>query len=157
LHGVEDKEEQELAGSGPVTARARLDHQISLSGKFVLLDKLLTRLKAEGSRVLIFSQMVRVLDHLEDFIVAKRWTCERLDGGITGQKRQAAIDRFQKNNDTFLFLLSTRAGGIGINLTAADTVIIFDSDPNPQGDTQAMARAHRIGQQKTVKQHEHTD
>ena len=116
-----------------------------------LLDKLLPKLKAEGHRVLIFSQMVKMLDILSDYLVERRYSHERLDGSIRGDLRQAAIDRFCKpGSDTFIFLLSTRAGGLGINLTAADTCIIMDSDWNPQNDVQAMARSHRIGQSKKV-------
>ena len=89
---------------------------------------------------------------IEDLIDARRWKYERIDGNVLGQLRQNAIDRYcDPNSDSFLFLLSTRAGGVGINLTAADTVIIFDSDWNPQNDIQAMARCHRIGQTKDVK------
>ena len=117
----------------------------------LLLDKLLPKLKAEGHRVLIFSQMVKMLDILSDYLVERRYSHERLDGSIRGDLRQAAIDRFCKpGSDTFIFLLSTRAGGLGINLTAADTCIIMDSDWNPQNDVQAMARSHRIGQSKKV-------
>jgi SNF2 family DNA or RNA helicase len=111
------------------------------SGKFCLLDKLLTRLKQDNHRVLIFSQMVRMLDILEDYCAYRAFSYERLDGSITGDKRQAAIDRYSaKGSDKFIFLLCTRAGGVGINLTAADTVIIYDSDWNPQQDIQAQAR-----------------
>lgn len=125
---------------------------VDASGKMVLIDKLLPKLKAGGHKVLIFSQMVRVLDILEDYLVWKGYTHERLDGRIRGNDRQAAIDRFSKpDSDRFVFLLCTRAGGLGINLTAADTVIIFDSDWNPQNDVQAQARCHRIGQEKSVK------
>lgn len=121
-------------------------------GKLVLLDKLLPRLKSQGHKVLIFSQMVKVLDILEDFIRYRGWGMERIDGGIKGSDRQASIDRFSRpDSDKFIFLLCTRAGGVGINLTAADTVIIFDSDWNPQNDIQAMARCHRIGQTRPVK------
>ena len=81
-----------------------------------------------------------------------RFSYERLDGSVTGDKRQAAIDRFcAHNSSTFLFLLGTRAGGVGINLTAADTVIIYDPDWNPQNDLQAQARCHRIGQKRLVR------
>lgn len=112
---------------------------------------MLQKLKAQGHRVLIFSQMTRVLDLLEDFFEGHVWRYERLDGTITGMVRQAAIDRFnQPNSDIFAFLLSTRAGGLGINLATADTVIIFDSDWNPHNDIQAFSRAHRIGQQNKV-------
>lgn len=108
---------------------------VQSSGKLVLIDKLLPRLKADGHRVLIFSQMVRCLDILEDYLVQKRYPFERIDGRVRGSLRQAAIDRFSKpGSDRFVFLLCTRAGGLGINLTAADTVIIFDSDFNPQND-----------------------
>jgi hypothetical protein len=82
--------------------------------------------------------------------LSRRYKCERLDGRVSGNDRQKSIDRFNKDADSFVFLLSTRAGGVGINLTAADTVIIFDSDWNPQNDVQAMARCHRIGQKKSV-------
>uniref|UniRef100_A0A3B4B4K4 Chromodomain helicase DNA binding protein 7 n=1 Tax=Periophthalmus magnuspinnatus TaxID=409849 RepID=A0A3B4B4K4_9GOBI len=118
----------------------------------VLLDKLLPRLKAGGHKVLIFSQMVRCLDILEDYLINKRYLYERIDGRVRGNLRQAAIDRFSKpDSDRFVFLLCTRAGGLGINLTAADTCVIFDSDWNPQNDLQAQARCHRIGQSKAVK------
>jgi chromodomain-helicase-DNA-binding protein 7 len=119
----------------------------------VLIDKLLPKLHADGHKVLIFSQMVRVLDLLEEYLNIKCYPFERIDGNIRGNERQAAIDRFSKpeNKDRFVFLLCTRAGGLGINLTAADTVIIFDSDWNPQNDLQAQARCHRIGQTKPVK------
>ncbi|XP_041376531.1 chromodomain-helicase-DNA-binding protein 8-like isoform X2 [Gigantopelta aegis] len=121
-------------------------------GKMVLLDKLLPKLKQGGHKILIFSQMVRVLDILEDYLIQKHYLYERLDGRIRGNLRQEAIDRFSKpDSDRFVFLLCTRAGGLGINLTAADTVIIYDSDWNPQNDLQAQARCHRIGQTKEVK------
>ena len=117
----------------------------------MLLDKLLPKLKADGHRVLIFSQFTKVLDLIEDLIEARGWGYERLDGTVLGSLRQASIDRFSDpTSASFLFLLSTRAGGVGINLTAADTVIIYDSDWNPQNDIQAMARCHRIGQTKVV-------
>ncbi|ODM96291.1 Chromodomain-helicase-DNA-binding protein 7, partial [Orchesella cincta] len=125
---------------------------VSSSGKMVLIDKLLPRLKANGHRVLVFSQMVRCLDILEDYLIYRKYPYERLDGRIRGPIRQAAIDRFSKpDSDRFVFLLCTKAGGLGINLTAADTVIIYDSDWNPQNDLQAQARCHRIGQAKMVK------
>lgn len=117
----------------------------------MLLDKLLPKLKGEGHKVLIFSQMVRMLDLLEYYCKAKRYSVERLDGKVVGKERQKAMDRFNQNEDSFVFLLSTRAGGVGINLTAADTCIIFDSDWNPQNDVQAMARCHRIGQKRKVR------
>ena len=125
---------------------------IQSSGKMVLVDKLLPRLRQNGHRVLIFSQMVKLLDIIEDYLIFRKFPYERLDGRIRGNLRQAAIDRFCKpDSDRFVFLLCTKAGGLGINLTAADTVIIYDSDWNPQNDLQAQARCHRIGQKKNVK------
>jgi chromodomain-helicase-DNA-binding protein 7 len=129
-----------------------LEAMVQASGKLVLVDKLLPKLKAGGHKVLIFSQMIRVLDILEDYLIQMRFAYERIDGRIRGELRQEAIDRYSKpDSDRFAFLLCTRAGGLGINLTAADTVIIYDSDWNPQNDLQAQARCHRIGQQKSVK------
>lgn len=147
LKGVEDAE-LEILGSH---SRESNETLIESSGKLVLIDKLLPRLKEEGHKILIFSQMVRVLDILEDYMNYRSYKYERLDGGIRGPERQASIDRFSRDKDIFVFLLCTRAGGVGINLTAADTVIIFDSDWNPQNDLQAQARCHRIGQEKAVK------
>ena len=123
---------------------------IPSSGKLVLIDKLLPKLKKEGHKVLIFSQMVKMIDFIEEYCDFRGYKCERLDGRVSGNDRQKSIDRFNRDSDSFVFLLSTRAGGVGINLTAADTVIIFDSDWNPQNDVQAMARCHRIGQSKQV-------
>ncbi|XP_011474443.1 chromodomain-helicase-DNA-binding protein 2 isoform X2 [Oryzias latipes] len=121
------------------------------SGKLVLLDKLLTRLRERGNRVLIFSQMVRMLDILAKYLTKKRFPFQRLDGSIKGEIRKQALDHFNaEGSEDFCFLLSTRAGGLGINLASADTVVIFDSDWNPQNDLQAQARAHRIGQKKQV-------
>ena len=125
---------------------------VNASGKMVLLDKLLPKLKANGHRVLIFSQMVKMLDILEDYLIRRKYPFERIDGRIRGNLRQAAIDRFcRPDSDRFVFLLCTKAGGLGINLVAADTCIIYDSDWNPQNDLQAQARCHRIGQTKDVK------
>ncbi|KAJ9664235.1 ATP-dependent DNA helicase Hrp3 [Neophaeococcomyces mojaviensis] len=124
---------------------------VTSSGKMMLLDQLLTKLKRDGHRVLIFSQMVRMLDILGDYMDYRGHAYQRLDGTIAAAPRRIAIDHFNAPDSTdFCFLLSTRAGGLGINLMTADTVIIFDSDWNPQADLQAMARAHRIGQTKPV-------
>ncbi|KAJ7217880.1 SNF2 family N-terminal domain-containing protein [Mycena pura] len=121
------------------------------SGKLVLLDKLLTRLKQDGHRVLIFSQMVRMLDILSDYMNLRSYIHQRLDGMVASEARKKSIAHFNApGSPDFAFLLSTRAGGLGINLETADTVIIFDSDWNPQNDLQAMARAHRIGQKSHV-------
>uniref|UniRef100_A0A2C9JCR5 Uncharacterized protein n=2 Tax=Biomphalaria glabrata TaxID=6526 RepID=A0A2C9JCR5_BIOGL len=121
------------------------------SGKLLLLDKLLVRLKETGHRVLIFSQMVRMLDIVAEYLQCRHFQYQRLDGTIRGDLRKQALDHFNaEGSQDFCFLLSTRAGGLGINLATADTVIIFDSDWNPQNDLQAQARAHRIGQTKQV-------
>lgn len=138
-------------GGGAMTKENILRGLIMSSGKMVLLDQLLTRLKKDGHRVLIFSQMVRMLDILGDYLSIKGINFQRLDGTVPSAQRRIAIDHFNApgSNDD-VFLLSTRAGGLGINLMTADTVIIFDSDWNPQADLQAMARAHRIGQKNHV-------
>lgn len=127
------------------------EHLVENSGKLQLLDKLLGKLRSNGSRVLIFSQMTRMLDVLEDYCFLRSFSYCRIDGSTGHQERVEAIEDFSKpDSDIFLFLLSTRAGGLGINLTAADVVIIYDSDWNPQVDLQAQDRAHRIGQTKQV-------
>ncbi|KAL3518862.1 hypothetical protein ACH5RR_021451 [Cinchona calisaya] len=130
---------------------AKLERITLSSGKLVILDKLLNRLYETKHRVLIFSQMVRMLDILAEYLSLKGFQFQRLDGSTKAELRQQAMDHFNApGSDDFCFLLSTRAGGLGINLATADTVIIFDSDWNPQNDLQAMSRAHRIGQQEVV-------
>lgn len=152
LNGAEDQIQYEWRMTHGDDRDGYYKNIVNASGKMVLIDKLLPKLKANGHRVLIFSQMVRCLDILEDYLVYKKYPFERIDGRIRGNLRQAAIDRYSKpDSDRFVFLLCTKAGGLGINLTAADTVIIYDSDWNPQNDLQAQARCHRIGQQKMVK------
>ncbi|XP_057187243.1 SWI/SNF-related matrix-associated actin-dependent regulator of chromatin subfamily A member 5 [Triplophysa rosa] len=127
-------------------------HLVVNGGKMVVLDKLLPKLKEQGSRVLIFSQMTRVLDILEDYCMWRNHNYCRLDGQTPHEERQISINAFNEpNSPKFLFMLSTRAGGLGINLATADVVIIYDSDWNPQVDLQAMDRAHRIGQKKQVR------
>ena len=127
------------------------EHLIFNAGKMLMLDKILVRMKKQGSRVLIFSQMSRVLDILEDYSVFREHKYCRIDGSTAHEDRIAAIDEYNRpGSEKFLFLLTTRAGGLGINLTSADIVILFDSDWNPQADLQAMDRAHRIGQTKQV-------
>ncbi|XP_046961984.1 chromodomain-helicase-DNA-binding protein 7-like isoform X2 [Vanessa cardui] len=152
LNGAEDQIQFDYKQANGEDKEAYYKALIQSSGKMVLVDKLLPKLKAGGHRVLIFSQMVRCLDILEDYLLFRKYPFERIDGRIRGNLRQEAIDRFSKpDSDRFVFLLCTKAGGLGINLTAADTVIIYDSDWNPQNDLQAQARCHRIGQQKMVK------
>uniref|UniRef100_A0A9J8ADW0 SNF2 related chromatin remodeling ATPase 1 n=1 Tax=Cyprinus carpio carpio TaxID=630221 RepID=A0A9J8ADW0_CYPCA len=127
-------------------------HLVTNSGKMVVLDKLLPKVQEQGSRVLIFSQMTRVLDILEDYCMWRGFEYCRLDGNTPHEAREQAIDAFNApNSSKFIFMLSTRAGGLGINLATADVVILYDSDWNPQVDLQAMDRAHRIGQRKPVK------
>jgi len=127
------------------------EHLINNAGKMVMLDKLLVRMKRQGSRILIFSQMSRLLDILEDYCVFREFNYCRIDGGTAHEDRISSIDDYNRpGSEKFVFLLTTRAGGLGINLTSADIVILFDSDWNPQADLQAMDRAHRIGQKKQV-------
>ncbi|PWY81934.1 hypothetical protein BO70DRAFT_292423 [Aspergillus heteromorphus CBS 117.55] len=124
---------------------------ITSSGKMMLLDQLLAKLKRDGHRVLIFSQMVKMLDILGDYMEFRGYTYQRLDGTIPAASRRLAIEHYNApGSSDFAFILSTRAGGLGINLMTADTVVLFDSDWNPQADLQAMARAHRIGQTRPV-------
>lgn len=137
----------------PVTGQAVLNNDLAAqSGKVLLLDRLLTALFQRGHKVLVFSQMTKMLDILEDWAVGlKNWPVCRLDGNVAQEERRRQIEEYSDPAcATKLFLLSTRAGGLGINLTAADTVIIFDSDWNPQMDLQAQDRVHRIGQTKPV-------
>jgi chromodomain-helicase-DNA-binding protein 1 len=129
----------------------RLKDIIVTSGKMMLLDQLLTKLKKDNHRVLIFSQMVKMLDLIEEYLQLRHHQFQRLDGTYSADLRRKAMDHFNApESPDFCFLLTTRAGGLGINLMTADTVIIFDSDWNPQADLQAMARAHRIGQTNPV-------
>lgn len=124
---------------------------ITSSGKMMLLDQLLRKLKTDGHRVLIFCQMVGMLNILSEYMEYRGYKYQRLDGTIPSAARRLAIEHYNAPESTdFAFLLSTRAGGLGINLMTADTVVLFDSDWNPQADLQAMARAHRIGQTRPV-------
>eukprot|EP00603_Paraphysomonas_imperforata_P012346 CAMPEP_0114454474 /NCGR_PEP_ID=MMETSP0104-20121206/2602_1 /TAXON_ID=37642 ORGANISM="Paraphysomonas imperforata, Strain PA2" /NCGR_SAMPLE_ID=MMETSP0104 /ASSEMBLY_ACC=CAM_ASM_000202 /LENGTH=2336 /DNA_ID=CAMNT_0001626863 /DNA_START=48 /DNA_END=7058 /DNA_ORIENTATION=- len=151
IRGVEERLIAEMAVEDQ-TDIAMHQKLVDCSGKFVLLDKLLPRLKDEGRKVLIFSQMVKMLNLLEDFMRFKGYLYERLDGSTRSTDRNMAVERFCRPSlKRFVMLLSTKAGGLGLNLTSADTVIIFDSDWNPHNDMQAQARAHRIGQTKAVK------
>jgi hypothetical protein len=127
------------------------EHLVENCGKLVMVDKLLKKLKERGSRILIFTQMTRVLDILEDFMVMRGHKYCRIDGNTTYEDREANIDNFNApNSELFCFILSTRAGGLGINLQTADTCILYDSDWNPQQDLQAQDRCHRLGQKKPV-------
>lgn len=129
-----------------------LKQLIHCCGKMLFVDKLLTTLRQDKSnKVLIFSQMTQILDLFQDYCTLRDYKYERIDGQVKGNKRQQAMDRFNDPKyDTFIFLLCTKAGGQGLNLTAATYVIIYDSDWNPQNDIQAQARCHRIGQKNKV-------
>ena len=119
-------------------------------GKFRLLERLMKKLRERGHKVLIFSQMTRMLDLIESYFECTGSKVCRIDGSVQWQERKKQMDSFNTDPAYDVFLLSTRAGGLGINLTAADTVIIYDSDWNPHQDMQAMDRCHRIGQTKPV-------
>lgn len=124
---------------------------VTSSGKMLLLDRLLPALFERGSKVLIFSQFSTQLDILWDYCVELRgWKTCRISGSVSQPERQAQIEEFNTDPECKVFILTTRAGGQGINLASADTVILFDSDWNPQQDLQAQDRAHRIGQKRPV-------
>merc|ERR1719510_2434945 len=128
------------------------EHLVYNSQKLAILDKLLPKLQAQDSRVLIFTQMTRVLDILEDYCWFRKHAYCRIDGQTAHEDRDRQIQEYNaENSEKFIFMLSTRAGGLGINLYTADIVILYDSDWNPQMDLQAMDRAHRIGQLKQVR------
>ena len=125
---------------------------IKSSGKFEFLDRIIPKLLYFKHKILIFSQMTQLLNILERYFIFKGLKFLRLDGGTKSEERARQIELFSKNDEDFMiFILSTRAGGLGLNLQSADTVIIFDSDWNPQMDIQAQDRAHRIGQKHEVK------
>ncbi|XP_022979137.1 protein CHROMATIN REMODELING 4-like isoform X1 [Cucurbita maxima] len=139
-----------IPGTEPESGSIEFLHEmrIKASAKLTLLHSMLKILHKEGHRVLLFSQMTKLLDILEDYLTIEFGpkTFERVDGSVSVGDRQAAITRFNQDKSRFVFLLSTRSCGLGINLATADTVIIYDSDFNPHADIQAMNRAHRIGQ-----------
>ncbi|KAJ3328425.1 hypothetical protein HDU76_009996 [Blyttiomyces sp. JEL0837] len=124
--------------------------RIMACGKLILLQPMLKALKQAGHRVLIFSQFKMLLDELEPFLEGEGHQFLRIDGETPSDERQGLIEEFNSNTEIFVFLLTTRTGGTGINLTAADTIIIYDADWNPHQDMQAMARVHRIGQTRSV-------
>ncbi|KAF8078789.1 SNF2 family DNA-dependent ATPase [Lyophyllum atratum] len=137
----------EPRGLSPQETHGKL---IDGSAKLRFLKSLLPKLKERGHRILLFSQFVIALNVIEDFLVGEGYKYLRLDGNTKGSERQKGMDEFNKpGSDVFIYLLTTRAGGVGINLFSADTVIIFDPDFNPHQDLQAIARAYRFGQQKT--------
>merc|ERR1719427_1666727 len=127
------------------------NHLLCDSGKFQLLDDLLPEMRGRGDRVLIFSQFTMLLDVLEKYLRIRGHRYLRLDGQTPVQERQELIEKFNRDEQIFIFILSTRAGGLGINLTAANTVILHDLDFNPYNDKQAEDRCHRVGQTKEVR------
>ncbi|KAJ8305679.1 hypothetical protein KUTeg_016224 [Tegillarca granosa] len=130
--------------SGPELYRA--------AGKFELIDRMLPKLKATGHKVLLFCQMTSLMSIMEDYFVFRGYRYLRLDGTTKSEDRGQLLQMFNdKDSPYFVFILSTRAGGLGLNLQTADTVIIFDSDWNPHQDMQAQDRAHRIGQKNEVR------
>nr|CAB3502322.1 unnamed protein product [Digitaria exilis] len=133
------------------------EHLVQASGKLIVLDLVLKKLHELGHRVLLFAQMTQTLDILQDFLELRNYTYERLDGSVRAEERFAAIRNFSSlstkglmrddnQSGAFVFMISTRAGGVGLNLIGADTVIFYEQDWNPQADKQALQRAHRIGQ-----------
>jgi len=139
-----------IFGSSPPMSNFDPAKMLTDSGKLHTLDMLLRRLRSEGHRVLLFAQMTKMLDILEDYMNFRKFKYFRLDGSSAISDRRDMVRDFQNRNDVFVFLLSTRAGGLGINLTAADTVIFYEIDWNPTQDQQAMDRTHRLGQTKEV-------
>ncbi|WFD35991.1 Putative DNA helicase ino80 [Malassezia cuniculi] len=128
----------------------QMDKLIVDSSKMARLDSLLRELKAGGHRVLIYFQMTKMIDLMEEYLIYRQYKYLRLDGASKISDRRDMVTDWQTRPELFIFLLSTRAGGLGINLTAADTVIFYDHDWNPSNDSQAMDRAHRLGQTKQV-------
>ncbi|XP_065649393.1 SWI/SNF-related matrix-associated actin-dependent regulator of chromatin subfamily A containing DEAD/H box 1 isoform X4 [Hydra vulgaris] len=148
---MSDFELHKLCSTQPILKKYKLcDDDILDSGKIKQLDKLLPELKEKNDRVLLFSQFVIVLDILEEYLKIRKIKYLRLDGSTKGNERQELIDKFNHNEEIFIFLLSTRAGGLGINLTTANTVVLHDIDFNPYNDKQAEDRCHRLGQTRQV-------
>ncbi|KAI9007184.1 P-loop containing nucleoside triphosphate hydrolase protein, partial [Gaertneriomyces semiglobifer] len=129
----------------------KFKEMVDIGGKLALLDRMLPKLQERGHRVLLFSQFRMTLDVLEEYVKGKGWRWARMDGHTPIEVRQPLINAFNSpDSDIFVLLLTTRTGGEGINLTAADTIILYDADWNPHRDIQAMSRVHRIGQQRPV-------
>eukprot|EP00045_Choanoeca_perplexa_P015717 m.202120 g.202120 ORF g.202120 m.202120 type:complete len:872 (-) comp17060_c0_seq9:1362-3977(-) len=148
---MSDFELNKLCKSVPVLNGHTLPgNVVDESGKLMVLEQLLKHKQANKDRVLIFSQFTTMLDLLEVFLTDRGYVYIRLDGSTPVSERQALIDQFNDDSDVFIFLLSTKAGGLGINLTAANTVVLHDIDYNPYNDKQAEDRCHRVGQTQTV-------
>ncbi|XP_033227559.1 ATP-dependent helicase brm isoform X2 [Belonocnema kinseyi] len=149
FQAIEEKYCEHVGTQGGIIAGPDL---FRASGKFELLDRILPKLKATNHRVLLFCQMTQLMTIMEDYLTWRGFKYLRLDGTTKAEDRGDLLKKFNDpGSDYFLFLLSTRAGGLGLNLQAADTVIIFDSDWNPHQDLQAQDRAHRIGQKNEVR------
>ncbi|KAK4536739.1 hypothetical protein CDCA_CDCA09G2764 [Cyanidium caldarium] len=139
--------EENFHGEVPLTD----ERLVQAAGKLALADRLLPRLRQRGHKVLLYSQFTTMLDVLEDYLRLRGHKYCRIDGTVKFEERIQQMEAFNApESDIFIFLLSTRAGGLGLNLQAADTVLLYDSDPNPQMDLQAMDRCHRIGQTRPV-------
>jgi ATP-dependent DNA helicase len=144
---IAEPEENFSYGAYPMTD----ERLVQAAGKLALADRLLPRLRARGHKVLLYSQFTSMLDILEDYLRLRGHKYARIDGSVKFEDRIQQMEAFNApESELFIFLLSTRAGGLGLNLQAADTVILYDSDPNPQMDLQAMDRCHRIGQRRPV-------
>ena len=141
--------ETEAEIRGDATGEEEVRRFVKASGKMILLMKLLEKFKKEGKKVLVFSQFVVMLDLMQPYLERSGYNTELLKGALSASQRHQAITRFNHDR-TDVFLISTKAGGVGINLIAATEIIIYDSDWNPQNDIQATARAHRIGQKREV-------
>merc|ERR1711937_367862 len=141
---------EKLYGAGENTCQG--DSLIRSAGKFELRERILPKMKKTGHKVLCFTQMTQVISIMEDYFAYKGYKYLRLDGSTKADDRGELLKQFNaKDSDYDIFVLSTRAGGLGLNLQTADTVIIFDSDWNPHQDLQAQDRAHRIGQRNEVR------
>lgn len=148
---MNDHELHKLCAIYDCLNRYRLsDDDILKSGKFQVLDEMLAECKAHDQKVLIFSQFVMMLDIMEEYLSIRGYTFVRLDGSTKISERMTLIDTFTNDKSIFIFLLSTKAGGLGINLTKANIVIIHDIDFNPYNDKQAEDRCHRLGQDQDV-------
>ena len=159
VSGIEEK----VLGKAQLGSEEWMRRLVAASGKMVFLEKLIDKLLKENQKLLVFSQFTMVLDIIEDYLRFYAVSFERLDGAVDARSRQEAVDRFNRtpsatpstpeisSSGSSVFLLSTKAGGVGLNLIAASVVLLFDHDWNPQNDLQAQARCHRIGQTREVK------